>query len=1039
MSTIEEVRRDREDLARVLKKHTGIRKIVEDLYPDSAHFIYELLQNAEDTGATEACFQLTKTGLSFEHNGRAFTRDDLLGITDIGEGTKAADDDKIGRFGVGFKAVFAYSETPHVWSPTYCFKITDLVLPSPLDARPGQNGTTRFEFPFDNPKKAADIAYAEVEAGLKELAETTLLFLSHLESISWEIEGALPGEVLRIRHSENHFEVLKQSGGRTTTSSHFLKFDNPVEGLEKQRVAIAFALDFLPNVDNFDAQTPLSKQLKIIPASPGHVAVFFPAEKETSGLRFHLHAPFVPELSRASIKETPANAPLFQQLAVLASTSLVRIRDLGLLTVDFLAVLPNSQDPIPARYDLIRQLILMVMNQYPLTPTYKRDPAPAKQLLQAKASLKELLSEDDLGFLVAKEDPPRWAAGAPQKNSNADRFLGSLAITEWETDKLLRLLEEKASESSRYLMNPFQQVQGPDPKFMAWLASKPDEWHQQLHAVLASELLTGSDYRQSEIVQRLRQLKIVRLANGQFSVGQKCFFPSDGAEQDEVLPRIAVGIYSSGKSKSQQDEARKLLEKAGVREVGEHEQVEALLRERYTTEAFRPSIRDIERFAAIVEKDTSSAALFKDYFIFQGKDGKWHRPSMVFLDSPYMETGLGAYYAARGSEATRTALSDSYATGGLAVDRLTRFATAVGAQTSLPVKDARCSGNPQWGYLLSAPGSRFTSSGINSDYTIEHLEEVLQEPSLALSKLVWRTMCSLPERYLKATYRYNRSSGSHYADSQLVHQLRAIEWVPQRDGSFVHPQAASRDQLPEGFAFDPGWNWIKAIKFGVNAALRVEEERQKQNVAKELGFGDSASLERAKRFAALPPDDQERLLADLERLNAFELPEHEPANPARRAERVGSAAQDAAERVTEERTRSVSIGLGKVKEEAAAYLRQQYTNSDEEMICQACRGPLPFKLDDGSDYFEKVEFLPDFQKRHYQNYLALCPNHAAMFQHANSTRDMMSEMFAELEGNTLDVVLAQSDAAIYLTRTHIADLRAVIEADAGTHPEEKDG
>jgi hypothetical protein len=38
MNIIEEVRSDREDLARVLKKHLGIRKIVEDLYPDNAHF-----------------------------------------------------------------------------------------------------------------------------------------------------------------------------------------------------------------------------------------------------------------------------------------------------------------------------------------------------------------------------------------------------------------------------------------------------------------------------------------------------------------------------------------------------------------------------------------------------------------------------------------------------------------------------------------------------------------------------------------------------------------------------------------------------------------------------------------------------------------------------------------------------------------------------------------------------------------------------------------------------------------------------------------
>ena len=127
MGIIEEVRLDREDLARVLKKHTGIRKLVEDLYPDSAHFIYELLQNAEDTGASEAMFRLEKKSLFFEHNGRAFEPQDIYAITDIGEGTKGVDDDKIGRFGVGFKAVFAYSETPYVWSPTYSFKISDFL------------------------------------------------------------------------------------------------------------------------------------------------------------------------------------------------------------------------------------------------------------------------------------------------------------------------------------------------------------------------------------------------------------------------------------------------------------------------------------------------------------------------------------------------------------------------------------------------------------------------------------------------------------------------------------------------------------------------------------------------------------------------------------------------------------------------------------------------------------------------------------------------------------------------------------------------
>ena len=106
MSVVEQVRRDREDLARVLKKHAGIRRLVEDLYPDTAHFIYELLQNAEDTQATEVTFVLSSDRLVFEHDGRTFDEEDIRGITDIAASPKAGDNNQIGRFGIGFKAVF---------------------------------------------------------------------------------------------------------------------------------------------------------------------------------------------------------------------------------------------------------------------------------------------------------------------------------------------------------------------------------------------------------------------------------------------------------------------------------------------------------------------------------------------------------------------------------------------------------------------------------------------------------------------------------------------------------------------------------------------------------------------------------------------------------------------------------------------------------------------------------------------------------------------------------------------------------------------
>ena len=1025
-AVIDEVRRDREDLARVLKKHTGIRKIVEDLYPDSAHFIYELLQNAEDTGATEANFILSDSSLVFEHNGRPFEKKDIYGITDIGEGTKAKDEDKIGRFGVGFKAVFAYSETPHIWSQTFSFKIEDLVPPAPIEARRDLGAKTRFEFPFNNPKKPKEEAYSDVEVGLQELAEATLLFLSHLQSVGWKTKVGASGQILRLQHSDNHVEVLKESTNEPTTSLHFLKFDRPVPGVEKRRVAVAFALDFLPNVQRFDANVPLAKQFRIV-ETRGSVAVYFPAEKETSGLRFHMHAPFVPELSRASIKETQANIPLFEQLAKLAAAALHDIRDHGLLTAEFLAVLPNRNEQLPPRYEGVREAIIEAMNTEPLTPTHNKGHAPARYLHQAKATLKDLLAESDIEYLVEDHDePPRWAVAATQRNTNIDRFLGSLAIEDWGIDEFVDLLTEKASEATRYFSCPPYSASGPDNEFMDWLASKSVEWHQQFYALLYTELAPEST------LDHLKHCRLIRLSNGGYSTGAKCFFPDDGVKHDELLPRVDAAVYSSGKSRAQQSNARKFLEDIGVRIVGEAEQIEVILNQRYTQEAEIPDkktyIKDLKRFIVLVEKEPDRAKLLKSYYIFDGRE-VWCRPSEIYLDEPYLNTGLSAYYAALAEAANLYPLADAYRDCGISIKSLAAFAKAVGVTTELKISDVSCYGNPQWSYLQAVGGERHTSP-IDRDYTISGLADLLNSPSFDLSRLVWQTMCSLPGdgRYLIATYRRNASAGSRFADLQLVHHLRRATWVPQENGSFVRPAEASRSLLPNGFPYDPGQQWLKAVKFGEEVARRSEEQRQKEAVAKELGFTDDASLERARRFAALPPEDQERILADQRRRAAVQLPDHEPANPERRAEAVAAQAATAPDRITEERTRSVSLGREAVKEETAQYLRQQYT-SDGDVICQVCKAPMPFKLDDGTDYFEKIEFLPELKKRHYQNYLALCPNHAAMFKEANGSSEILRDLFTKLSGNELEVVLAQENATIYFTKTHIADLKKVLEID----------
>lgn len=303
----------------------------------------------------------------------------------------------------------------------------------------------------------------------------------------------------------------------------------------------------------------------------------------------------------------------------------------------------------------------------------------------------------------------------------------------------------------------------------------------------------------------------------------------------------------------------------------------------------------------------------------------------------------------------------------------------------------------------------------------------LATENLAVSRLVWQTMCRLPVMYLTATYQKSAARGHHESPSQLVHHLRNSAWVPQGGGDFVYPADARRECLPAGFAFDPGAEWLKRIQFGENHRQRSEETAKREALAKEAGFLSLDRLEQAKKFDALPQSIREAFLA-AHTDDPTRLPERSARNPTRRAEAVELAALEAPGRISEERTRAVQLGTVEVAQRAKEYLRDQYTQ-DGETICQICKEALPFRLPDGKYYFEAIGFLPTLKDRHYQNFLCLCPNHSAMFQWANGSREQLKALLVARKGSEVAVQLANRHHSVYFTEVHIADLLAVIRAD----------
>jgi len=157
----------------------GLARWLSQQYPDNAHFLYELLQNAEDAQATFIRFELYQDLFLAEHNGHPFSQKNVNDITGIGNTEKKDDPNAIGEFGIGFKAVFQYTNTPAVYSPPFAFKIWDLVLPEVIPAdRALPPKHTRFVFPFNKPEKPCEEAHEEIALGLQAFSETAILFLS---------------------------------------------------------------------------------------------------------------------------------------------------------------------------------------------------------------------------------------------------------------------------------------------------------------------------------------------------------------------------------------------------------------------------------------------------------------------------------------------------------------------------------------------------------------------------------------------------------------------------------------------------------------------------------------------------------------------------------------------------------------------------------------------------------------------------------------------------------------------------------------------
>lgn len=488
-------------------EYRGIWETAIKKYSGKAHFIYELLQNADDAKASWVEFHLENEGLWFKHNGSirfsvsdvGNAKEDTLSgrlghlnaITAIGNSNKI-DEQKIGKFGIGFKAVFAYSHTPHIYDDPFNFRLQNFIVPYKIDPNleKVKKGETVFYFPFNHPEKKPEEAYKQIEEKLENLFQP-VLFLSNLKKITWhslDKKGSYSKSTPIDVQKNGSIESFLVNVVNNSKREKLWVFTNEIihKTLKsKHKIAVGFFI--------LDGKLETGYSYEAF--------CFFPTKEETN-LGFLIQAPFLLTDNREGIKtEETWNDDLIKELADLAANSILLLKQIGvkeksqLIDDAVLDILPYEENKFADKKDKIsfRPFLTAIREKFrteqiipgrngkyfKLEKAYwASDPDLAELFSDAQVS--ELMENPNSGWVFLSKGQKQLN----QANRQLESYINSIVKDTLDPKKLLRRVTEKFIEgqTDKWLI-----------KFYSYLIGRKHLWDDRDKLALKRPILLNQD------------------------------------------------------------------------------------------------------------------------------------------------------------------------------------------------------------------------------------------------------------------------------------------------------------------------------------------------------------------------------------------------------------------------------------------------------------------------------------------------------------------------------------------------------------------
>ncbi|WP_432874829.1 sacsin N-terminal ATP-binding-like domain-containing protein [Kribbella sp. CA-245084] len=270
------------------------------LSDDRLQGLAELIQNADDTGATAASFAVTRDAsggrVYFTHNGSALRFRDVLALATPWLSSKTNESDSLGRFGIGLMTLRALSDTIEVHcAPLHVSLGSQQVRPiSPMDLPP--DGRTTFVIPL----RDHEFGLEDIRQWLLGWGDTGMLFLRNLARIDL---------IDPTSEDPEYFQLLREAKGALDLPGGEVEQHTAVARDGRRWSVFSRAEPVSPDVQrNLKAQgatTRLSVAFPVGHGDPGHLHAGLPIRP--INLPFRVAAQFDPLANRRDIAETPWN------------------------------------------------------------------------------------------------------------------------------------------------------------------------------------------------------------------------------------------------------------------------------------------------------------------------------------------------------------------------------------------------------------------------------------------------------------------------------------------------------------------------------------------------------------------------------------------------------------------------------------------------------------------------------------------------------------------------------------------------------------